>query len=44
MIDLIFWSFVLGLTPWALGLGWRLIAGSEEASKEFCSGRRTETL
>jgi len=27
MIDLIFWSFVLSLTPWAFGLGWRLIAG-----------------
>ena len=27
MLDLIFWSFVIALTPWALGLGWRLIAG-----------------
>ena len=27
MIDLVYWSFVIALTPWALGLGWRLIAG-----------------
>jgi hypothetical protein len=27
MVDLILWSFVMALTPWALGLGWRLIAG-----------------
>jgi hypothetical protein len=27
MIDLIFWSFVMALTPWMLDLGWRLFGG-----------------
>jgi hypothetical protein len=25
MLDLILWSFMIALTPWALGLGWKLL-------------------
>jgi hypothetical protein len=27
MSDLILWSFMIALTPWALDVGWKLIAG-----------------
>jgi hypothetical protein len=30
MKDLVFWSFMIALTPWALGLAWWLISGVEE--------------
>jgi hypothetical protein len=27
MVDLVFWSFVVALTPVALGLAWKLVSG-----------------
>jgi hypothetical protein len=27
MLDLVFWSFLVSLAPWALGLAWHLIFG-----------------
>jgi hypothetical protein len=28
MLDLVLWSGLLALTPWALGLAWKLISGA----------------
>jgi hypothetical protein len=27
MLDLLLWSCLLALTPWALGLAWKLVSG-----------------
>ena len=27
MLDLVFWSFLVSLAPWALGLAWHLMIG-----------------
>jgi hypothetical protein len=36
VIDLVLWSFVVALTPVALGLSWRLISGvGSELSRTF---------